>query len=189
MSNEEKETSQTEEKTSEANAEGGEEQSLEKKGSGVSESDLYNPETQETPEDNPAAVQLGKVARFYTLLHLALAPITLFFGNAMVAIIDKIGGWFDMPVIDTGRNAFWIIPIIGLFYTLAYNSFRVWRDPENNRDKMQLVISAHAIIGLSFFIAFFVDIGSLAYLMAGLFEFALAGLAGYFWWAAKPVKE
>lgn len=131
-----------------------------------------------------AQQRLQQFAKYAAIYHLAMVPIIIFFGNWLIKITDKLGDWFGMQVIDTGKNDFWMVPIIGLFITLALSSYRVWRNV-TKIDWLQPLLFAHGITGLSFLVYYFIDVKSLAYLGGSFLELALFAVTAYFWLANR----
>lgn len=128
---------------------------------------------------------LVKFARIFFYLHLALIPIIVFLGDWIISISDRVGSFlFDMSKISTGDNDFWKVPLIGILFALALCSRRVWRDA-GKIDWLQPILAVHGITAVSFLVYYFVDVGSLAYLLAMIFELILFAAALFFWWTYK----
>lgn len=145
----------------------------------------------ETSESNLTVEQtkLQRMARYLTYYHLAMVPIIIFFGNFLVELVDRIGNFlFNMKEIEISKNDFWIVPIIGLFLTLALVSWRVWKNVERI-DWMQPIMAVHGIMAASFLVYFFVVGYPLSYLMATILELALFLASSYYWWAARSSTE
>jgi len=126
--------------------------------------------------------------KFSTIYHLLMVPVIIFLGNWLVQLVDKMGDWMGMSMIDTGKNDFWIVPIIGLFLTMALCYFRAFRTLERI-DWLELPILAHGITAISFLIYYFVDVSSLAYLLASILEFVFFFATAFFWMAQKKVID
>ncbi len=152
--------------------------------------DPFEPKQEVTTSNlTPEQFNLQKVARWMTLYHLVMIPLMIFLGNQVISSIDWIGDkLFSMQAINTGSNDFWMVPVIGLFVTLTFCSWRVWRNPIK-LDWMQPVILVHGIMAFSFLAYFFIDVRSLAYLGAMILEIGLFVVSGYFWWASKPSND
>ena len=133
------------------------------------------------PEENELS-GLQKFCRIMAWYHLAMIPVTMFLGNWLVRMADRLGKWmFDMPITTVEVNNFWQAPVIGLLAVLAFSCWRVWRNPAVI-EWLSPVAWVHGIMALSFFGYYFVDVGTFSYLAAALLEAGLFIATGVFWW-------
>ncbi len=134
----------------------------------------------------PEGGKLQPYCRIMMYLHLLMVPLVIFLGDKLVGLIDWLGGaLFSMPKIQTNANDFWKVPIIGLLVMLAFSFFRVWRD-RTRIHWLQPVCIVYGILAASYLTYYFLDLGSLAYLMAMLASAGIAIATFYFWWVYKP---
>ena len=149
-------------------------------------------QTQETsylPPESPGLSGLQKFCRVLTWYHLAMIPVTMFLGNWLVRMADRMGKWmFDMPVTTVETNAFWQAPVIGLLAVLAFASWRVWRKP-SAIEWLTPVAWVHGIMSLSFLGYYFVDAGTFSYLAAAILECGWFAVTGVFWWLNRPATD
>ena len=131
---------------------------------------------------------LKKFAKISFAFHLLMIPLIILFGDILITVADTIGSWLDMRSINLGKNDFWMVPVIGTFFTMAICSFRVWKNPEKI-EWLQPLLLIHGITGVSFLIYFFVDERSMAYLLAMLMETIIFAVTFYFWWSHKDTED
>ncbi|RJO68064.1 MAG: hypothetical protein C4523_07870 [Myxococcales bacterium] len=137
----------------------------------------------------PEQYNLQRVARIATFYHLALIPVAATrIGDWLVSGIDILGKAVGLSAINTGVNDYWRVPVIGLVVLLAFCCWRVWRNP-GKTEWMQPVVLVHGLLAASYFVYFYLDIKSLAYLLTMILELVLFGVLGYFWWAAKSPSQ
>jgi hypothetical protein len=127
-----------------------------------------------------------RFAQYALFYHLALIPILLGGGNWLLRIADRFGGLFDMPRITVSTNDFWMAPIIGVLVMLSVSCFRVWRKPRRT-EWLQPLILIHGVSACSFLAFYFLDVRSMAYLLATLLEGASFAVTFYFVWTYRDL--
>ncbi len=132
---------------------------------------------------------LKRFTKYGTLFHLLMAPFIALFGDWFVGKIDWVGHkLFSMPTINTGDNDFWVVPILGMFLAMALCMARVWKNP-TKIDWLQPVMVVHGVTALSFFLYYFIDLGSLSYMLGFMFELVIFLAVSYFWWSNKSLAD
>jgi|GEM_PF-6080459 len=139
----------------------------------------------------PDLYRLSRFARLLLWLHVILAAAVPLVGNLLITWIDWVGHrLFEMESTATGNSLFWLAPSIGLYLTLAFCAYRVYRRPDKDISWMLPIIQTKAVAAASFLLFFFIDARSLPYIVAMSVETILFLASLILWYLAKrSIKE
>ena len=154
-------------------------------------SDIQTVEIRSNIALTPDLYRLSRFARFLIWLHVVLAVAVPLIGNMLITWVDWVGRkLFDMPGTSTGSSLFWLAPSIGLYLTMAFCAWRVYRRPDKDLSWMLPIIQTKAVAAASFLAFYFIDTRSLPYILATAFEAILFITCIVMWYMAeRSIKE
>lgn len=115
---------------------------------------------------------LKKLLQLWMVVFFIAGSIFVFFPNTIVESLNKIAFKIapSLPLLPLSQDRFWIVLMFSLMITLTFLCYAAQDDLKRRKDLVQFILISKITSTLFFFLFFFIDRMSLAYVFGGLVD-------------------